>query len=252
VNAPEDGVPIEVQCEVVSVDCLNHDVRRVLLRAPAQRPSLWCAGQYLIVRRLKGGTAFSIANAPGGRDIEIHIRYDRENGSLGEAIALLEGSTKVTIELPCGRRYIDTPPDRPLWFLCNSTGFAPMKAMLEHLRNVGFAGEVRLYWGARRRADLYLEDAAHELQRQMRNLRYTAVVSEEATQHRAPALVHDAAVVDLQAPGEPLFFVGGSPSMAWSAFDSLVARGVPPDNIHSDVYDYAPRSPAAEHGGAPP
>ena len=30
-------------------------------------------------------------------------------------------------------------------------------------------------------------------------------------------------------------------AMAWSVFDDLVAEGVPAKNIHSDVFDYAPR-----------
>ncbi len=29
--------------------------------------------------------------------------------------------------------------------------------------------------------------------------------------------------------------------MAWAVFDALVEEGVPAENIHSDVFDYAPR-----------
>ena len=57
----------------------------------------------------------------------------------------------------------------------------------------------------------------------------------------AQGLVHEAALEALGAPLEPLFYVGGSPAMAWSVFDDLVAEGVPAKNIHSDVFDYAPR-----------
>ena len=45
----------------------------------------------------------------------------------------------------------------------------------------------------------------------------------------------------LAEPTDPLFYVGGSPSMAWAVFDDLIAEGVPAKNIHSDVFDYAPR-----------
>ena len=57
----------------------------------------------------------------------------------------------------------------------------------------------------------------------------------------AQGLVHEAALEALAEPLAPLFYVGGSPAMAWSVFDDLVAEGVPSKNIHSDVFDYAPR-----------
>ncbi len=54
-------------------------------------------------------------------------------------------------------------------------------------------------------------------------------------------LVHEAALAALSEPQLPLFFLGGSPPMAWAVFDALVEEGVPADNIHCDVFDYAPR-----------
>ena len=56
-----------------------------------------------------------------------------------------------------------------------------------------------------------------------------------------PEDTSQAALEALAEPTDPLFYVGGSPSMAWAVFDDLIAEGVPAKNIHSDVFDYAPR-----------
>ena len=42
--------------------------------------------------------------------------------------------------------------------LASGTGFAPIKAMIEHMQLKGITRPAVLYWGGRRRADLYLHD----------------------------------------------------------------------------------------------
>lgn len=251
IDVPEVAVPgelpvHEVSCQIIEVEALSHDVSRAWLRLPAGRRIEWYAGQYLELLMPDGPAAFSIATAPedGQRDLELHIRHTGDNPSSLEIMAALEQNLTTEVRLPGGNRYIDELPQRPLWFICGSTGFAPVKAIIEHLRNTGFDRPVRLFWGARQRGDLYLEDLPENWLAEMADFRYTPVLSEEKGEGYVHGLVQEpavAAVRELPDPAEPLFFVGGSPPMAWAVYDALVAAGVPGDNIHSDVFDYAPR-----------
>lgn len=251
IDVPEVAVPgelpvHEVSCQIVQLDALSHDVSRAWLRLPAGRRIEWFAGQYLELLMPEGPCAFSIATAPedGRRDIELHIRHTEDNPTSLEIMAALERNLTVEARLPGGNRYIDELPQRPVWFICGSTGFAPVKAMVEHLRNTGFERPVRLFWGARQRADLYLEELPESWEAEMADFSWVPVLSEEKGEGYARGLVQEpavAAVKQLDDPAEPLFFVGGSPPMAWAVFDALVDAGVPADNIHSDVFDYAPR-----------
>lgn len=247
IDVPEITAPGElpvhrVACQIVSQEALNHDVSRVWLRLPAGRPIRWHAGQYLSLELDHGNYPFSIANAPGGRDIELHVRHGEENHAARQIIAELGQRATVPVTLPMGARFIDQPPPRPLWFICGSTGFAPVKAMIERLIELDHRYPVRLFWGAREAVDLYLPDLPGLWHQQLPDFHAVTALSDIASPGHTHGLVHEAALAALAEPHLPLFYVGGSPIMAWAVFDALVEEGVPARNIHSDAFDYAPRA----------
>ena len=232
----------EMAAQIISLEPLSHDVSRVILQLPAGKAVHWYAGQYLELLVPAGPSAFSIANAPDGRDLELHVRHSADNPASLEIIELLKSESLVRVRLPGGERFIDPQalPQQPVWFICGSTGFAPAKAMIESLLAAGFDQPIHLYWGARTEQDLYL----NELPRQWADaglVNYVPVLSEQTLPDMRSGLVHEAALADLVNPRQPLIHVGGSPAMAWAVFDALITAGVPAEQIHSDVFDYAPR-----------
>jgi CDP-4-dehydro-6-deoxyglucose reductase len=243
VAAPGELPVHEVRCRILELEPLNHDVTRVWLRLPADPAVHWYAGQYLELLMPDGPCPFSIASAPGAEqfNLELHVRQGEANSYSLKILSTLRANETMDVRLPSGGRYINTLPDSPVWFVCGSTGFAPAKAMIEYLRKRSFHKPVKLFWGARARADLYLDALPRAWQADMPSLEYIPVLSEQAEPGLASGLAHEAAVAQLPAEETPLIHVAGSPVMAWTAFDALVAAGLPPERIHSDVFDYAPR-----------
>lgn len=252
ITAPGELPVFDVSCQIIAIDDLNHDVSRIMLRLPAGRRIRWYAGQYLLLQTPAGEAAFSIANAPGGRDLELHLRHNEENSSAQEVMAALRQDTVARVQLPAGRRFIaDNLPQRPVWFVCGSTGFAPAKAMIEHLLANNFDQPIRLYWGARTADDIYLPALPAQWVRD-EQLEYVPVLSDSTATDEGDAgaehagavyrtgLVHEAVLADLNGE-QPEFHIAGSPAMAWAVFDALSAAGVPAEDMHSDVFDYAPR-----------
>ena len=64
------------------------------------------------------------------------------------------------IEGPFGSFFLREDSDKPIVLLAAGTGFAPIKAIIEHMQLKGITRPAVLYWGCRRRADLYLHDWA--------------------------------------------------------------------------------------------
>ena len=60
------------------------------------------------------------------------------------------------MEGPFGSFFLREESDKPIVLLASGTGFAPIKALIEQLHHLGSIRPVRLYWGARRMADIYL------------------------------------------------------------------------------------------------
>jgi CDP-4-dehydro-6-deoxyglucose reductase, E3 len=246
ITAPGELPVVTVRCQVVAIRPLNHNVSAVTLRLPAGQKVHWHAGQYLLLGE-KQDAAFSIANAaqPGSRDLHLHIRHDNDNQSAVELMEELPQQATTLVTLPLGGRYIDTAPAQPVWFICGSTGFAPARAMIERLAQLRFTLPVRLFRGGRRSADIYPPDWRAGSLDALTDFREVIAVNEAPAATQFHGMVHEAALAALQDPSAPLFHVGGSPAMAWAVFDALVAAGVPAAQIHSDVFDYAPRDNSA-------
>ena len=112
IDVPETTAPGElpvhqVQCQIIEREPLNHDVTRVWLRLPAGKAIRWHAGQYLTLVLPHGEYPFSIANPPGGRDLELHVRHGDDNSAAHAIMADLNDRATVTVSLPGGRRFID-------------------------------------------------------------------------------------------------------------------------------------------------
>ncbi|MFX6218521.1 hypothetical protein ABTF55_22235, partial [Acinetobacter baumannii] len=61
-----------------------------------------------------------------------------------------------SLEGPAGRFFMREGSE-PVILLASGTGFAPVKALVEEAIATGSTRAMRLYWGGRRAADLYLD-----------------------------------------------------------------------------------------------
>ena len=236
--------PQVITARVIELRPLSPVVTSVELLLPAGRRIQWHPGQYLELLHPDGDAAFSIANPASDRHIELHIGHAPGNTAAMRILDWLGAALTVPLRLPLGCRYLndDEAHNAPLWFVCGGTGFAQAFAMIRHLLAGSSAIIPRLYWGGHQQQDLYLHDWALA-KAQAKEIRYVPVISGPPVAHWRHGLVGDAAVLDLTEPDirNGLFFVCGSPAMAWATYDLLIRAGVSADRIHADAFDYAPR-----------
>ena len=82
--------------------------------------------------------------------------------------------------------------------LATGTGFAPVKSIIEDLIARGNTRQVRLYWGGRRRQDIYLAKLTDKWTARVPWLKFTPVLSEpDAGWDGATGLVHEAVLRDI-------------------------------------------------------
>src|SRR3546814_21026011 len=119
--------------------------------------------------------------------IELHVRHVAGGGFTSRVSDQLQVGERLRIEGPLGTFVPREDSERPMIFMAGGTGFAPVKAVLEHFIALGTRRSIQLYWGARSEADLYLRTLAEQWARELPNLPFHAVVSEptQATGRRA-------------------------------------------------------------------
>jgi CDP-4-dehydro-6-deoxyglucose reductase, E3 len=138
--------------------------------------------------------------------------------------------------------------DRAILFVAGSTGFAPVKSMLEHAFARGMRRRMVLYWGARRPEDLYARDLAEGWAAAHDNFTFIPVLSEprpgDAWTGRT-GLVHTAILADYPDLSQHQVYACGSVEMVEAVAPALAAQGLSPDDCFSDAFRLAPRMQTA-------
>ncbi len=251
----ESAFPIKkLPVRVSSLTRASHDVMIVRLQLPAADTFRYHAGQY-IEFILKDGArrAYSMATAPHTQaeapGVELHIRHMPGGRFTDHVFTGMKEKEILRVEGPFGSFFLREDSDRPIVLLASGTGFAPVKALIEHMRFKGIARPTTLYWGGRRPGDLYLDGWLRERLADMPHLRYVPVVShalaEDAWAGRT-GFVHQAVLDDFADLSGHQVYACGAPIVVDSARAAYTAeRGLPPDEFFADAFT----SEADKHAG---
>jgi CDP-4-dehydro-6-deoxyglucose reductase len=142
-----------------------------------------------------------------------------------------------------GTFFLRENSDKPIVLLASGTGFAPIKAVVEHAIHKGVARPMTLYWGGRRPRDLYMNALAEQWARELPAFRYVPVVSdalpEDAWTGRT-GFVHLAVVQDFPDLSGHQVYACGAPVVVDSARADFTAKcGLPEDEFFADSFTSA-------------
>jgi CDP-4-dehydro-6-deoxyglucose reductase len=264
VAKPETDISIEVRevrragdiqirklpCRVEKIEKAAPDVAIVSLKLPANERLQYLAGQYIDLL-LKDGRrrSFSMATPPDDDALlELHIRHVPGGYFSGQLFNEFKGREILRFEGPFGSFYLREESDKPAIFVAGGTGFAPIKAVLEHAFRHHVERPLVLYWGVRSLVDLYLPALPAEWQEQYRSFSYIPVLSDPQPEDRWPGrtgFVHKAVIADFpDLSGYDVYACGG-PAMIDAARKEFVEScRLPPEAFYADAFTYAAEVPA--------
>lgn len=228
---------------------LGTDVVRLSLQTARGERLRRLPGQYLDVLLEDGKRrAFSIANAPCGIGaheddrIELHVRHVAGGGFTSYVFDQMKPGALLKVEGPLGTFVPREDSERPLLFVAGGTGFAPVKALIEHFLHLGTRRPIGLYWGARLPADLYLHGLPERWARDVAGFRYVPVLSDatDADGRYRLGLVHEAVLEDRPDLSGFDLYMSGPPTMIDAGRRAFVQAGLPEERLYYDSFDYAP------------
>ena len=155
-------------------------------------------------------------------------------------------SDTLRFEGPLGAFTLREDSDKPIIFVAGSTGFAPVKSMLEHAFHTGMQRRMILYWGVRSRRDLYLADQAEQWSREHANFTFVPVLSAPLSEDRwsgRTGLVHEAILADFPDLSTHQVYACGSVQMVQAAQPAFAQHGLASDDCFSDAFYLAPQRP---------
>ena len=239
-----DEIKVKIlPCRVHDKIQINHDVVLIKLLLPKTERLQFFAGQYINFL-LKNGKhrSFSLANAPHDDEyIELHIRHIPDGEFTGEVFEEMKEKDMMRIEGPFGSFYLREDSDRPIILMAGGTGFAPIKGMIEHALKIGMERPVHLYWGARAKEDLYMDELARSWTKQNSLIRYTPVLSdphEDDNWTGRTGFVHKAIMEDYSDLSQYEIYGSGAPAMVYAGRDEFVKNNLDLDHYYSDAFEY--------------
>jgi len=249
VGASKDVRIRTLPARVQRMERLAPDIMLVELKLPAAERLQFLAGQYIDLLLKDGGRrSFSMANAPHD-DAVLQLHMRNYGGPFSTHVfSKMKERDILRFEGPLGTFYLRESGEKPAILLASGTGFAPVKAMLEHAFHLHCTRPLILYWGARSRADLYMNELVERWLREHNNFKYVPVLSEPlATDdwRGRTGLVHEAVMHDMPDMSGCQVYACGVPVMVESARREFTAHcGLPETEFFSDAFTPAPANPA--------
>jgi len=240
ISAVRDIAIKTLPCRVEKMERLAPDVMMLNLRLPANERLQFLAGQYIDIL-LKDGTrrSFSMANAPhDDTHLQLHLR--NYGGPFSQHVFnRMKERDILRFEGPLGTFFLREDSDKPVILLASGTGFAPIKAIVQHAIYKGIARSMVLYWGGRVRSDLYLSALPERWERE-HFIRYVPVLSEPRPEDNwtgRTGFVHRAVMGDHPDLSAYQVYACGSPLMVDAAHRDFTAQcGLPEEEFYSDAF----------------
>ncbi|MDT7928592.1 CDP-6-deoxy-delta-3,4-glucoseen reductase [Tepidimonas sp.] len=238
---PVKKLPVRVQ----QLERAAPDVMIVRLQLPANDTFQYHAGQYVeFLLRDGARRAYSMANAPhtsqaGTPFLELHIRHMPGGKFTDHVFGALKEKDILRIEGPFGSFYLREASDKPIILLASGTGFAPIKAIVQHMQHKGIVRPTWLYWGGRRPHDLYQDAWVRETAAALPHLTYVPVVSDALPEDGwsgRTGFVHQAVLADHPDLSGFEVYACGAPIVVESARRDYAAAGLPEDAFYADAF----------------
>ena len=235
-------IPVKMlPCRVEKMQKVADDVMVLSLKLPANERLQFLAGQYIdILQKDDKPRSFSLANAPhDDACLELHVRNIAGGTFTRHVFEQMKERDILRIKGPLGTFFLREDSEKPVIFVASGTGFAPVKAIIEHALKIGFRHEMHFYWGVRKVSDLYMLDKISTWEEA--GIKFTPVVSDEIWDGRT-GFVHEAVLQDFSDLSGYAVYACGAPVVVEAAHRDFTAqRGLPHESFFSDAFTFAPK-----------
>jgi len=182
-----------------------------------------------------------MANAPHDDEFQqLHVRHVPGGAFTDHVFKTMKERDILRFEGPLGSFFLHES-EKPIVFVAGSTGFAPIKAIIENAFKKGIERPMTLYWGARRPRGLYLDELPRKWAAEHpQQFKYIPVISDGLPEDQwtgRTGFVHRAVMEDRPDLSGHQVYACGVPIMVDSARrDFTHERGLPIDEFFADSF----------------
>lgn len=231
--------PSLVKAKIMTKSLLTSDVVRLKFKniEPLEIP--YKIGQFINLKVRPGVyRSYSIFNYDENiHAFEIAAKVSH-NGPGANYIKSLGPGSDVEYIGSSGKFLLDVN-SKKVYLFATGTGITPFLAFLRFLDTSYIKPEVSLFWGLRKKEDIFLEEIIYGYNMSIPRFEYQIYLSqgESSFQYRKGRIVQAAEKLDYEEDAK--YFLCGHPNMVADVTKILVGKGVPEDKILTEEYTWS-------------
>jgi Na+-transporting NADH:ubiquinone oxidoreductase subunit F len=243
IEIPEEYFLVkEFKTEVESITPLTHDTRMFRFKLVEPDSIQFRAGQFVQFRIPKAGEerAYSIASSPNSpNSVELIVRLVPGGLCTTYMFNKLKVGDEIFLTGPYGEFWLREDTEDPLVCVAGGSGSAPIRAIIQYLREKGSKRKIISFYGGRTPKDIYFTEEYAALSSEMADFTHIPAISESSdgdgwTGERglitAPMDRHLGDLATWEA------YLCGPPAMIFHAKNLLAKKGIDPNRIYFDEF----------------
>jgi len=247
IEIPEELFSVrQFTCLCSEIVDLTYDIKLFRFKINDSDQIDYVPGQYIQLFTpiyFKGGEevyrAYSIASDPVDKNIiELIIRLVPGGICTTYCFEHLKVGDEVKLNGPYGDfKLSDT--DAPIIFIAGGSGMAPIRCILNQMRNTNNKRKATYYFGANRVKELFMLDEMAQYEKDLEDFRFVGVVAspdEDEQWQGHTGLVTEAVEKELKNADQCEAYLCGSPGMIEASRKVLTKLGMSEDKIYYDSF----------------
>lgn len=232
----------DFQTEIEEVETLTYDIKRVKFKLIEPNTIDFKPGQFMQIKvpGIEVVRAYSLASNPSHKNyVEMIIRYVPNGQATTFVHKALQVGDKITLIGPFGDFFLQEESDKPIVCIAGGSGKAPIRSILFRLKELGMKREVKYFFGARSKRDLYYTEEFRALEKEFPNFKYIPALSEPLEEDNWKGEVGlitdvlDRNVGDLSGHEG---YLCGSPGMIKACINVLNKHDIKDENVYFDNF----------------
>jgi len=225
----------KIRSVVKKIDRLSDNLILLRLRTPKAKTLRFMAGQNAVLTISDELSArHSIASCPCNGQYLLFVIRRIPNDRFTEAVfSELQPGQMVVINGPEGEFIFDNNSPKPVLFLAQDDGFAPIRSLIEQAITVDSAESFHLYWFASQPEGHHQENQCRAWKDALDNFQYTPITLPSGKDSASQALVK--AIENYSDCSGFTAYVTGSQSFVEEVSSLLLGRQLPAEELHVEV-----------------
>ncbi|MGA0351371.1 MAG: NADH:ubiquinone reductase (Na(+)-transporting) subunit F [Acholeplasmataceae bacterium] len=227
---------------IEEIEDLTYDIKRVKFKLIEPNTIDFKPGQFMQIKvpGIEVVRAYSLASNPSHKNyVEMLIRYVPNGQATTYVHKALRVGDKATLIGPFGDFFLQEDSDKPIVCIAGGSGKAPIRSILFRLKELGMTRQVKYFFGAKSKRDLYYTDEFLALEKEFSNFKYIPALSEPLESDNWKGEVGlitdvlDRNVGDLSGHEG---YLCGSPGMIKACINVLNKHDIKEENVYFDNF----------------